>query len=930
MNRRYLALFALAALYIIINIVNRYYLDWLWFQNLEYGSVFTTVLYSQIGVRALYFLGIFAVLFINLRLARNTVLNPPNLMLRHKLFSSRFGNLLTPRNYTLLSLGASAILAFLFSAVPGDQWLTLLKYFNRSDFGLADPILNRDVSFYVFVLPFYLFIKDYLTTLVVLSLLLMGGLYFAISMSPESSYERWWNYLEGKRHLTILAALLFIIKAWDYRLKIYELLFSDRGAAFGAGYTDVTVQIPVLRILTILALVLGIFLLVKSFKPDTRSLPLSVGALLIASLLLGSLYPAAVQNFRVDPNELALETPYLEHNISFTRTAYDLEDIQTETYSITDQVDPNVLETNRGTFQNIRLWDYRPIKTTYNQLQGIRPYYTFHDVDIDRYTLDGTYRQVMLSARELDQNELPEGAQTWVNQRLKYTHGYGFTMSPVNEVTSDGLPRFLVRNIPPVTETDLDIQRPEIYFGEKTDQYVFVNTLTEEFDYPMGTTNAYTMYEGDGGVTINSFLRKILFSLRFSDYRILLSNDITNESRVLFDRNIHERVRKIAPFLQYDQDPYLVVSQGRLFWIFDAYTTSNRFPYAQPFRGINYIRNSVKIVIDVYNGMVDYYVVDDTDPIIQAYSSIFPDLFKPMEQVPAELFSHFRYPVDLFDLQSQVYSLYHMEDPRVFYNKEDQWTIPIENYDGQQIPVEPYYTILQLPGEEEPEFVLMLPFNPVRRDNMIAWMAARCDPEHYGERLVFRFPREQTILGPRQVEARIDQNTEISSQLTLWDQRGSRVIRGNLLVLPINHSLLYVEPIFLQAEQGQYPELARVIVLYGENLVMEETLQKALDRIFGEAPDAPEEEDETGTMEELIVQANRLMSEAREALVQGDWSGYGRIQEELERTLKNLAEIIDVPVEEEDMEEDMEGALEEVLEDEMTQEMDPDLSPDNQ
>lgn len=836
-------------------------------------------------------------------------------MLRHKLFSTRFGNLLTPKTYTLLTLGASAFVAFLFSAASGEHWLTILNFINRSSFGLTDPILNRDVGFYVFELPFFLFVKDYLTTILVLSILLIGGLYFAISMSPENSLGRWWNYLEGKKHLSFLVSLLFLVKALDYRLKIYEILFSPRGAAFGAGYTDVTVQIPALRILMVLALILGVFLMVKSFKPDARSLPLAAGALIIASLFLGSIYPAAIQSFRVEPNELVLETPFLEHNIALTRIAYDLEDVQSQMYSISGQLDSDTLKENQGTIQNIRLWDYRPIKTTYNQLQGIKNYYRFHDIDIDRYTLDGTYRQVMLSAREMDQTELPEGAKTWVNQRLKYTHGYGFTMSPVNEVTSDGLPQFMVRNIPPVTQTDLAIDRPEIYFGEKTDQYVFVNTKTEEFDYPMGTTNAYTMYEGEGGVTINSFLRKILFSLRFNDYNILLSNDITNESRVLFDRNIIERVRKIAPFLQYDQDPYLVVSQGRLYWILDAYTTTNRFPYSEPFGGINYIRNSVKIVINAYNGFADFYIADDTDPLIQVYSSIFPELFKPMDEAPAELLKHFRYPVGLFTLQSRVYSLYHMEDPRVFYNKEDEWTVPMENYDGQQIPVEPYYTILQLPGEKEPEFVLMLPFNPIRRDNMIAWMAARCDPGHYGERLVFRFPKEQTVLGPRQVEGRIDQSTEISSQLTLWDQRGSRVIRGNLLVLPINNSILYVEPIFLQAEQGQQPELARVIVMHGENLVMEETLQKALDRIFGEAPDTPEE-DETGTVEELIVRANRLMSEAREALVQGDWAGYGRIQEELENTLRNLAEIVDVPLVDEEIGE------EEIL---LPEDIDPDF-----
>ncbi|UNC93404.1 UPF0182 family membrane protein [Candidatus Contubernalis alkaliaceticus] len=919
MKRKYVIFIALALLFVFFNVLNRFYLDLLWFQSLDYGSVFTTILFSQIGISVLYFLGIFGVLFLNLMLARNAVLNPSNLMLRHKLFKSQIGNLLVPKTYTLLALGASGLVALLFSAASGEQWMTVLQYVNRTSFDITEPILNRDVGFYMFELPFFLLVKDYLTSLLVLSIITIGGLYLTISMSPEASPTGWWNQLEGKKHLSLLVSFFFLLKAYDYHLKIYEMLFSPRGAAFGAGYTDVTVQIPMLRVLMFISLGLALFLIFKSFKPSTRSLPMAAGALIIASLLLGSIYPAAIQNFRVEPNELTMEMPYLEHNIEFTRKAFALDDVRTETYSISTQLDPEILDQNQGTIQNIRLWDYRPIKTTYNQLQGIRPYYKFHDIDIDRYILDGTYRQVMLSARELDQNELSETAKTWVNLRLKYTHGYGFAMSPVNEATSEGLPQFMVRNIPPTTQTDLAIDRPEIYYGEKTDPYVIVNTLTEEFDYPLGTTNAYSMYEEESGVTINSFFRKVLFSLRFNDYRLLLSNDVINDSQVLFDRNINTRVRKIAPFLQYDQDPYLVVSEGRLFWMLDAYTTSSNYPYSEPFGGVNYIRNSVKIVIDAYNGEVDYYIVDDSDPLIQVYKGIFPDLFKPVADMPTGLKNHFRYPEDLFNLQSQVYAQYHMEDVRVFYNKEDEWTIPLENYDGQQIQVEPYYTILQLPGEQEPEFVLMLPYNPIRRDNMVAWMAARCDPEHYGERVVYRFPREQTVLGPRQVEGRIDQDTEISSQLTLWDQRGSRVIRGNLLVLPINNSILYVEPVFLQADQGEQPELVRVIVMHEENLVMEETLKKALNRIFGDAPDTTTEEEEAGTVEELIIRANRLITEAKEALGQSDWTGYGRIQEELESTLKSLAEIVDVPMIEEIIEE------EELWEEEMLspEELDP-------
>jgi len=514
----------------------------------------------------------------------------------------------------------------------------------------------------------------------------------------------------------------------------------------------------------------------------------------------------------------------------------------------------------------------------------------------------------MLSARELDQQFLPDRAKTWVNQKLRYTHGYGVTMNPVNEVTNQGLPNFIVRNIPPRTETDIVLDKPEIYYGEVKNPYVVVNTNTEEFNYPMGDTNAYTSYDGDGGVPVNSFFRKILFALRFNDHRIILANDITNESQVMFDRSIGERVRKTAPFLEYDGDPYIVINDGRLFWIQDAYTTTNKYPYSEPQGNQNYIRNSVKVVIDAYHGKVDYYVFDDQDPLVQVYSNIFPELFKPIEEIPQGLFEHLRYPEDLFNIQSNIFTLYHMEDPRVFYNKEDEWKIPMEVYEGQQQEVEPYYNILQIPGEEEPEFVLMLPYNPIRRDNMVSWLAARCDGNNLGEMVLYLFPKDKTIYGPLQIEGRIDQNARISEQLTLWDQRGSNVIRGNLLVLPISDSIIYVEPVFIQADQGQLPELARVIVVHDERVVMEENLQTALVTLFGEAPEEIAEADVTDrilTLEELITQANELMDKAESALKQGDWSLYGEYQDELQSTLEKLGGMVEEEIEDIDGTEDL-------------------------
>ncbi|PKM81642.1 MAG: UPF0182 family protein [Firmicutes bacterium HGW-Firmicutes-13] len=897
MNRKKILILGAVVIYILLSIINRFYLDWLWFVNLDYGSVFTTILFGRLGISSLFFLIFFGFLWLNFRLARSSVINLPNLTLRHYLVINRLGNLLTAKYYNLITMGISALTALLFTSTPGNNWLTVFKYLNRLPFGTADPILSRDAGFYVFELPFYLLLKDYFLMLVTLTAVIMAFLYFAISSSPGLTFNNWWELFEGKKHLSLLVALIFIIKAVDYRLKIYELLFSPRGAAFGAGYTDVNVQIPAFNILIFISLILAVFLLFKSFKPDSRTLPLAILISFAASLVLGAAYPAFIQKFRVEPNELAWEMPYLEHNIAFTRKAYDLDNIEKKIYPVSDLLTFETIEENQGTIQNIRLLDPRPLIKTYNQLQGLRPYYKFNDIDIDRYNLNGTYRQVMLAARELDQRVLP--AKTWVNQRLKYTHGYGVTMSPVNEVTRQGLPYFIVRDIPPITETDLVIEQPGIYYGELTDEHVIVNTKTEEFDYSLGDTNAYTQYEGEGGVTINSFFRKVLFAMRFNDYRMLLSNDLTNESRVMFDRNIHQRAVKIAPFLEYDGDPYIVINDGRLFWIQDAYTTTNRYPYSEPYGNLNYIRNSVKVVIDAYHGKVNYYVIDDEDPLVMVYRNIFPELFKSINEMPEGLNKHLRYPEGLFNLQSRVYSLYHMEDVRVFYNKEDAWQIPTEKYEGQRQQVEPYYSILQLPGEKEQEFVLMLPYSPITRDNMIAWLAARSDGDNYGKKVVYLFPKDKTIFGPQQVEGRIDQNAEISSQLSLWDQRGSSVLRGNLLVLPINNSILYVEPVFLQAEQSQLPELIRVIVVHGQRVVMEENLQKALVRLFGEGselPLVPDDPDSIRTVEELVKEANELINKAKLSLKEGNWAEYGRYQEQLESTLKSLAEKVEVDI----------------------------------
>ena len=885
------------------------YTDWLWFISLGYGQVFTTIFFTGWAIRLLAWLIFFLFLFINLLFLRGAILNLPNLELREKLVTGPLGNWFTARKITFLFLIGSLVLSFLFTSYTGSLWLEVRQFFQGVSFGITEPIFGLDASFYVFSLPFLRGLYTLLQAMVILTLLVTGVVYFTINPPVQVGRKIVLLPYRGQTHLSLLLALSFLLKAADYRLQMYELLFSTRGMTFGPGYTDINANLPALWILFFIALVVTVLLIVNAFRRQTRLAIAGIAVLVVASIGAGSIYPALVQQFRVDPNEFVLERPFLEHNIAMTLQAFALDQVRTEDYPVLSELSFEALDEAAGTIDNVRLWDYRPLRQTYNQLQGIRPYYEFVDVDTDRYYLDGEYRQVMLAARELNTNMLPSQAQTWTNLRLQYTHGYGLAMSPVATVTAQGLPDFVIGDVPVVADAGLVVEQPEIYYGEISSDFVIVNTSTPELNYPMGDSNVFTHYDGDGGIQLQSFVQRLLFAIKFSDYPILISGEIQPESRIMFNRSIRNRVAKIAPFLTYDRDPYLVLSDGRLKWIIDAYTTTNRFPYAQPLGGANYMRNPVKVVVDAYHGSVDFYVIDPTDPLITTYAQIFPELFKPFEEMPEGLNEHIRYPETYFNVQVQVYATYHMEDPVVFYNREDLWQVASEKYFGATQAVEPYYTILQLPGEAEPEFVLMQPFTPARRDNMIAWMAGRSDGENYGEILVYLFPKDRVIFGPMQIETRIDQNPLISQQLTLWDQRGSRAIRGNLLVLPIDGAILYVEPVFLQAEQSELPELVRVIAGFGETVVMEPTLEEALISLFGareEIPIAPPDDDdeerpadpEPGdqppqfvvpqTVQELANRAQELFMEAQAKQQAGDWAGYGRTLDQLERVLNEL------------------------------------------
>ncbi|MCK8817300.1 UPF0182 family protein [Natroniella sulfidigena] len=896
-----------------LELIVNFYTDWLWFESLELASVFWTIFGTRLGLRLGLLILFTAITFVNLSFTKDKILSFINNLKKkmqkkedvielNPISSNNWLNLINSNRISLVYLVVSLLIGFLFSGVGTTSWQLVLKFINRTPFEIVDPIFSKDLSFYIFQLPVYELIYQMLTVLVILNLIIVGAIYLFIG-TGNSKFKFSTNN-KAKYHISILLSAFFFLKAWGYRLDMFDLLYSEAGVAFGASYTDVNAQLLALRILLIISLLLGIVTLINSYFKQTKLIIGGVGALILASILLNGIYPSLVQRYRVEPNELAMESPYIEHNIDFTQQAYNLDQIERRDYPLEEDISYNDLRNNQETIDNIRLWDHRALKDTYSQLQEIRSYYTFTDIDVDRYSIDENLQQVMLSARELDQDLLPERAQTWVNKRLVYTHGFGAAMSPANKVTSGGLPEFLIRDIPP--QSDLfEITEPRIYYGEATNDYVIVNTEANEFDYPEGDQNKFYNYKGTGGVKLDSPVKRLAFAFKYRTLNMLLNDDLTTDSRLMFDRNIQDRVRKVAPFLRYDQDPYLVIGDdGNMYWIQDAYTTTDMYPYSEPHNWGNYIRNSVKVVINAYTGDMDFYIVDE-EPIIETYQSIFPDLFKSFEEMPEGIKNHIRYPQDLFNVQAQLYSTYHMSNPNVFYNKEDVWNIPREHYDGSSIMMEPYYTVMSLPEEDEEDFILMLPFTPANRNNIISWLGAKSNPANYGELVLYDFPKGEQVYGPMQIESRIDQHEDISQQLSLWDQRGSRVIRGNLLVIPVGQSLLYVEPIFLQSEDDQIPELRRVIASFGDEIVMESTLELALLRLVGDEELKEEledglEDEPTKTREafpevdinlqEKISEVTSLYNEAQEELKDGNWQKYGELVTKLEEKLLQLEE----------------------------------------
>ncbi len=914
-------LFVLGIVVIVFLIINsftnivEFITNYLWFKEVGYTQTFFTKIKAQIMIGIPIFIILSILLYIFIKKLKKKYDDETEIIVVNKKFN------LTIK---LISAGASLLITL---NIISTMWFEILQYINGVEFGATDPIFNNDVSFYVFKLPLInTIVSSIISILFLLTviIILFNG-FLALKDSIKNVSEKFEDIQQFPRkqidlnnilnkkfveriinQLSIIGVFLFLLLAVRYVLRSYDLLYSRLGRVFGAGYTDINVTLNLYRILAVGCVLAAITFFIGARKRNLKT-ALAVPAALIIISIAGTGVAGAVEKFVVEPDQLSKETKYMQYSIKSTQNAYSLNNVKTIQFPANNNLTIEDLQNNPEVIDNIRINDQEPLIQVYNQLQGIRPYYVFNDVDVDRYVIDGDYKQVFLSARELDQDRLNEQARTWVNQYLKYTHGFGITVSTVNNVTPQGQPEILVKNIPPTTETDFNIQRPEIYFGEKTNNYVIVNTDEMEFDYPSGADNVETIYEGKAGINL-SFFNRLMFSIRKGSYRMMISNNIDSNSKILINRNIMQRVTEIAPFMYYDPDAYIVVNQddGKLYWIIEGFTVSNRFPYSQPtdifIKGmsVNYIRNSVKVVIDAYDGTIDFYVADENDPIIKTYDKIFTDLLKPIDEMPEGIRKHIRYSRAFFDVQSDMYRLYHIENVTVFFGREDYWDLANEKYmGGGEVPAGSSYLMFKLPGEENVEFLLTNQYTPQNKDNMIALLAARNDGENYGELVLYEFPKTKVIPGPNMIETKIDQDTNISSQLTLWSQLGSDVLRGNTLVIPIEESLLYVEPIYLKSDtDSNFPEMKMVVVSYGDKILMEPTLDTAINRLFGITeqepgrPQVPDEEYDDTNINDLIIKANEVFNDANEASQNGNWAEYGRKINELERLLNQLNALI--------------------------------------
>lgn len=939
-------LFIIAAMFVLlINFIT----DWLWFKEMGYVSVFLKQLTTELKVGIPVFIILSAIMNLYLRHLKKGYFKRIE---SHEATDMKKLN----RTTNLISLVSGGAVAFY--AVT-NLWFQILQYAHATDFDIKDPLFNIDLSFYIFKLDFLKQINEMfigvILLIVVVTIIYYGILltmrspdifeheeetadYTADFTQDEERYTGGQNPFEGmgggnnnpfdkifgtfakkapkqpkkpkkqldddnihqllsiaSGQLSLLGIVFFLMIGVNFFLNQFDLLHAHTGAVYGAGFTDVNITLWVYRILCVLAVIGAIMVPVRIKKKQfIKILTIPVIMIAVGAVGIGASY--LVQSFIVSPDEINKEEKYLERNIEFTQYAYQLDDVTTKSFAADDSLNSEDIAANTETINNIRINDYQPVNRFYNQTQSIKQYYKFNDTDVDRYMVNGKYTQTYLSVREINEEQIND---TWLNRHLKYTHGYGVTLSRVDAVTSSGQPDVMIGNIPPESEvTEIQVEQPEIYFGESSDGYILVNTSEAEFDYPDGDSNKYTYYEGNAGINLN-FMNRILFAIREQSMKLLVSSNLTSDSKIIINRNVMHRVQKIMPYLSYEDDPYAVVADGKVYWMVDAYTTSSNYPYSEPYDGkmggTNYIRNSVKVVVDAYNGDVNFYVVDDKDPIATTFQKIYPNLFKSLEQMPESLQSHIRYPNTLFEIQAGVYSRYHMNDVNVFYQSEDEWDIAHEIYGTEEQQMTPNYYIVKLPGEKSAEFINSIPFTPKSKQNMTALMVARNDGEHYGELVLYRFPKSKNVYGPMQIEAQINQNTEISADFTLWSSKGSSYSRGNLFVIPIESSLLYVEPVYLEAANAAIPEVKRVIVAYGDKIAYEDTLGEALASLFGDEADTTEPVDEgddkddgTKTQSDWINQASEAYEHAQKALQDGDWAKYGEYMAELEEALNQL------------------------------------------
>jgi uncharacterized membrane protein (UPF0182 family) len=876
---------------ILIQVVIGWVSDYIWMDHLGFSSVFTTVLSAKVTLGLIGFFLFFIPTFVLLWNIRSVYLREfPN--------EPWIAMIQARKAFLWFNAAVSFFCGLLGSLlVQGLGWEPWLTYLNQSPFGVVDPYFGHDLSFFVYTLPlwnFALAIFLFLTGAAVFLKLILYSLRGLIIHSPRAQR----HFLISVVPFGLLIAVHFLLSPYETALTNSVNLFQD-SVVFGVSYTDHVINIPFDRIMVGVSILATVLFIIAILRQRFHYFGVGIG-LFFGSLLLGTFASVAVQSFIVSPNEFVKEKPYLQHNLDYTRQAYELDQVDVQSKEINDTLSEEMLERNQLTIDNIRINDPRPLKDVYNQLQTFRPYYFFNDIDVDRYDIDGKYQQVFISVRELTQERLPEQAQTWVNQHLRYTHGYGVSMSNVNEITSEGLPEYIVKDLPP--EGPVDVKKPQIYFGENDYHSVIVGSKVDEFDYPTSDENKTHNFEADTGIPMTGFNR-FLYALDEKSFRYLVSDQITEESQLLQTRNIVERVQRIAPFLQLDDDPYPVVREdGSIVWLLDAFTMTNRYPFSDNGGSSrNYMKNPIKITVDAYTGEVTFYLLDPDEPLAKTYQNIFPDLFET--DIPDEIRKHFRYPIDLFHVQANMYRTYHMTNLELFYNREDVWQIPTEKYFNDDIAMEPYYVTMKLDDSDREEFILMLPFTPNAKQNMISWMAVRNDGEHYGETFVYQFTKQRNIYGPQQIENRINQNASISQQLNLWSQGGSRVIRGNLLVIPIEDTVIYVEPLYIESSnQTSLPEVKQVIVAYQDYIVMEPTLERSIERLMeliadgvppedaaetpegdGEAPAAP-------STDELLKRIQDTFDTYQEANRNGDYEEAGRALKKLEELLQQELE----------------------------------------